>query len=162
MRARSSLWGCPLLPTPALGRPSPLPPLPSQQPLLPQECALRSHRLRAGGEAPERNWFNQFQPRLPTACWEPPEAGGRGDSSPRPEEAPSSAPALGEAGGAPRARDGWASAGERAEGLQQEQGLPLPAVSPERPPSPLLVHPCLRPKRQGALFLGQGTVTTVP
>lgn len=147
MRARSSLcvWGGPLPPTPALGRPSPLPPLPSPQPLLPQECALRSHRLRAGGEAPERNWFNQFQPRLPTACWEPPEAGGRGDSSPRPRRR--RAPHL-RSLGRREARPEPGTAGPRR---SKSRAFHSPQCPQSARPAPLLAHRCLR--RRARAFL---------
>lgn len=85
--------------------------------------------------------------------------GATADSSP--EEAPSSAR---EAGGAPRA--GTAGPGPRRENEGRVCSKSKAFHSPQCPqsgrPAPLLVHPCLRPKLQGALFLGQGTVTTVP
>lgn len=100
-----------------------------------------------------------FSPDSPPSAGSLGRRGATADSSP--EEAPSSAR---EAGGAPRA--GTAGPGPRRENEGRACSKSKAFHSPQCPqsgrPAPLLVHPCLRPKLQGALFLGQGTVTTVP
>lgn len=67
---------------------------------------------------------------------------------------------------APHPEPGTAGPGPRRENEGRVCSKSKAFHSPQCPqsgrPAPLLVHPCLRPKLQGALFLGQGTVTTVP
>ena len=142
-----------LPPTPPLGRPSPLPPLSSPQPPLPQECALGSHRWRGSGAQLVQPVSLQTPHRLLEASG----GGGQGRLHPARRRAPhlrsgrrAQSPPAGPT------RTGSAATGERGEGLQQEQGLPLPLVSAPRqsgPPSPRARPPGPASQKPGrALF----------